>query len=188
MRLLRGTPTAVTAGPPASHQTVRLSRGRHSSPERGTCVMELASMLDSGPFTDHPRSVCPVIAAFLRSYNDWVDDRRRQDLYACAAKVVGSRSSRSVEQARTRRLIKWAAELEQRRVKRLQLGCRPWVNRSDPEPGDVASWVMYAIARQKHHPHDEVLSVVDELLEMGRSRASRPGRFSDELAPVCLVG
>jgi hypothetical protein len=156
--------------------------------------MELASMLDSGPFTDHPRSVCPVIAAFLRNYNDWLDDGRRQDLYAYAAKVVGSRTSRSVEQARTRRLMKWAAELEQRRVKRLPIGCRPWVNPSDPEPGDVASWVVYAIARQKDHPHEEVLSVVDELLEMGRTRVSWPARSSEGLPPApaeqvtCVLG
>lgn len=188
MRLLRTAhkpaTTRLQGGVPATHQTVRLSRGRHSSPERGACVMELASMLDTGPFTDHPRSVSPVIAAFLRSYNDWVDDRRRQDLYACAAKVVGSRSSRSVEQARTRRLMKWAAELEQRRVKRLPIGCRPWVNPSDAEPGEVASWVVYAIARQKDHPHDEVLSVIDELLEIGGTRASRPCPPSDGLSPT----
>jgi len=151
-------------------------------------------MLDSGPFTDHPRSVCPVIAAFLRTYNDWVDDGRRQDLYAYAAKVVGSRASRSVEEARTRRLMKWAAELEQRRVKRLPIGFRPWVSPSDPEPGDVASWVVYAIARQKDHPHDEVLRVVDELLEMEGTRASRLGRTGGELSPAppdqitCPVG
>jgi len=156
--------------------------------------MELASMLDSGPFTDHPRSVCPVIAALLRNYNDWLDDGRRQDLYAYAAKVVGSRTSRSVEQARTRRLVTWAAELERRRVKRLAIGCRPWVNPSDPEPGDVASWVVYAIARQKEHPHAEVLSVIDDLLEMGRTRSPRPARSSAELSPApldhltCLIG
>jgi hypothetical protein len=199
MRLLGTTHRPVTARPkvagsPATHQTVRLSRGRHSSPARGACVMELASMLDTGPFTDHPRSVCPVIAAFLRNYNDWVDDGRRQDLYAYAAKVVGSRTSRSVEQARTRRLMRWAAELEQRRVKRLPIGCRPWVNPSDPEPGDVASWVVYAIARQKAHPHHEVLSVLDDLLEMGRARESRPARPGVGLSPaqpdqlICLVG
>lgn len=179
---------------PPTHQTVKLSRGRHSSPERGTCVMELASMLDSGPFTDHPRSVCPVIAAFLRDYNDWLDDGRRQDLYAYAAKVVGSRASRSVEQARTRRLMKWAAELERRRLKRLTVGCRPWVDPSDPEPGDVASRVVYAIARQKDHPHEEVLSVVDELLEIGRTRSSWPARSGEGPLPappdqvMCLIG
>ena len=198
MNLLRTTNRAETGRPeggrPATHQTVRLSRGRHSSPERGACVMELASMLDTGPFTDHPRSVCPVVAAFLRNYNDWVDDGRRQDLYAYAAKAVGSRTSRAVEEARTRRLMKWAVELEQRRVKRLPIGCRPWVNPSDPEPGDVASWVVYAIARQKDHPHDEVLSVIDELLEIGGTRQARPVRPSDGVKPtpgdpvICLVG
>ncbi|HET6870631.1 MAG TPA: hypothetical protein VFH80_32270 [Solirubrobacteraceae bacterium] len=198
MKLLRTTNKAMTAQPqggrPATHQTVRLSRGRHSSPDRGACVMELASMLDSGPFTDHPRSVCPVIAAFLRNYNDWVDDRRRQDLYAYAAKTVGSRSSRTVEEARTRRLMKWAAQLEQRRVKRLPIGCRPWVNPSDPEPGDVASWVVYAIARQKDHPHEEVLLMIDELLEIGRTRRAGRARIGDGHPPTppervtCLVG
>ena len=52
-----------------SHQTVRLSAGRHSSPAEGVCVMELASMLAHEPFSDQQRSVCPVIAAFLRAYN-----------------------------------------------------------------------------------------------------------------------
>ena len=53
-----------------SYQTIKLSTGRHSSPEVGACVMELASMLAGEPFTDQPESVCPVIASFLRAYND----------------------------------------------------------------------------------------------------------------------
>jgi hypothetical protein len=146
--------------------------------------MELASMLDGGPFTDHPRSVCPVIAAFLRSYNDWLDDGRRQDLYAYAAKAVGSRTSRTVEEARTRRLMEWAAELEGRRVKRVSFGSRPWVNLSDPEPGDVASWVVHAIARQKDQLHEEALSVVDELLDIGRTRKPLPGCSSHNRSPA----
>jgi hypothetical protein len=54
--------------------------------------MELASMLAGERFTDHPRSVDPVLAAFLREYNDRTDDRRRQDLYALASAVVGTRA------------------------------------------------------------------------------------------------
>src|SRR3954465_11794258 len=68
-----------------SHPTGALTRGKHASPRSGACVMELASMLAGEPFTDRPGSVCPVVAAFLRSYNDAVDDRRRQDLYPYAA-------------------------------------------------------------------------------------------------------
>ena len=53
-----------------SYQTIKLSTGKHSSPEVGACVMELASMLAGEPFSDHPESVCPVIGSFLRAYND----------------------------------------------------------------------------------------------------------------------
>ena len=67
-------------------------------------------MLAGEPFSDHPSCVCPVIAGFLRVYNDGLDDERRQDLYAYAAKVVGSRGSASTEQARAARLVEWAHE------------------------------------------------------------------------------
>lgn len=54
-------------------------------------------MLAGEEFSDHPMSVCRVIGSFLRSYNDSIDDEGRQDLYACAAKVVGSRGSKELE-------------------------------------------------------------------------------------------
>jgi len=83
-----------------SFQTVRLKPGRHISPEHGVCVMELASMLAGERFTDRPRSVSPVVAEFLRTYNDLVDDQRRQDLYRLAAASVGTRSSSTTERLR----------------------------------------------------------------------------------------
>jgi hypothetical protein len=76
-----------------SHQTVRHSARRYASPDEGACVMELASMLAGESFSDAPRSVCPVIAAFFRTYNDRMDDRRRQDVYAYAVRAVGTRST-----------------------------------------------------------------------------------------------
>src|ERR671930_246676 len=72
--------------------------------------MELASMLAGEPFSDHPRSACPVIGAFLRAYNDGLPDDRRQDLYAYAAKVVGTASGRKVRRARARLCLEWFAE------------------------------------------------------------------------------
>src|SRR5947199_5726798 len=92
-----------------SHQTIKLSKGKHSSPSDGACVMELASMLAGEKFTDHPESVCPAIGSFLRAYNDAVEDARRQDLYAYASRVVGTRASAEVERARAERLLEWAA-------------------------------------------------------------------------------
>lgn len=96
--------------PEFSHQTVRLSRGKHGSPALGMCVMELASTLAGERFGDHPRSVSPVIAGLLRQYNDAVDDERRQALIPYAALAVGTRSSKEAERARARRCVRWAAE------------------------------------------------------------------------------
>ena len=76
--------------PQVSYQTIRLAKGKHQSAEQGACVMELASMLAGESFTDHPQSVSAPIASFLRRYNDVLDDRRRQDLYPYAARVVGT--------------------------------------------------------------------------------------------------
>jgi hypothetical protein len=96
--------------PEPSHQTVRLSRGRHRSPSAGVCVMELASMLGGEPFSDRSRSVSPVIGAFLRTYNDGVDDLRRQDLYRVAAEVVGTAEGREAERRRAALCLAFARE------------------------------------------------------------------------------
>src|SRR4051794_22993287 len=151
-----------------SHQTVRLSRGRHQGPEQGACVMELASMLAGEPFSDHPRSACPVIGAFLRAYNDGLPDDRRQDLYEYAAKVVGTTSGRRVRRARARRCLTWfAGEIPgARRPSRLSLILAGWTL------GSVGRAAARA-ARSSTHTHRSVLRLLDELVEIGRP-AGRP--------------
>jgi hypothetical protein len=76
-----------------SHQTIKLSRGKHAGPAQGACVMELASMLAGERFTDRPKAASPIVATVLRCYNDGLDDRRRQDLYRYAAASVGTRET-----------------------------------------------------------------------------------------------
>jgi len=93
----------------ASYQTVRLTRGRHKSPAHGACVMELASMLAGEEFSDRPRCVDPVIAAYLRAFNDRLDHRRRQDLRPYASAVVGTSGSRSARRARRRMCLAYAS-------------------------------------------------------------------------------
>jgi hypothetical protein len=97
-----------------SHQTVRLSAGRHRSASAGACVMELASMLAHEPFSDRPGTASPVIAAFLRTYNDGLDDERRQDLYPLAALIVGSTGGRGLEDLRASRCLAFAESLGHR--------------------------------------------------------------------------
>jgi hypothetical protein len=107
--------------PELSHQTVRLSRGRHASPAHGMCVMELASQLAGERFSDHPKSVSPVIGGLLRQYNDAIDDVRRQALLRYAALVVGTRGAPEAELARARRCVAWAAQHSGRRPSRWRL-------------------------------------------------------------------
>ena len=153
---------------PASFQTVHLARGRHQSPDQGACVMELASMLADEPFSDHPRSVCPVMAAFLRAYNDGLPDDRRQDLYEYAAKVVGTASGRRVRRARARHCLTWfAGEIPGgRRPSRLSLLLAGWTL------GSVGRAAARA-ARSSVETHRSVLRLLDELVEIGHP-AGRP--------------
>jgi hypothetical protein len=73
--------------------------------------MELASMLAGERFSDRPATVSPVIAAFLRTYNDGIDEDRRQDLYPLAALIVGTTRSRATERERVSRCLEFAREL-----------------------------------------------------------------------------
>ena len=172
-----------------THQTVKLGKGKHSSPESGACVMELASMLAGEPFSDHPASVCPVIGSFLRSYNDAVDDRRRQDLYAFASKVVGSRSSGAVERARAERLGDWATQVRPRRWTRvLPAKVRAYALHHKPPAESLGTYAVHAIRKHTDETHAAALALIDELLAIDCTRPaatvvaagadSRPGALA----------
>jgi hypothetical protein len=145
-----------------SHQTVRLARGRHASRHAGVCVMELASMLADEPFSDRPSSVSPTIGAFLRTYNDGLDDERRQDLYSVAAAIVGTANGRAVERERVGRCLTFALGHGARTPAR-----RASLALATPEP--AGAWA--AIAALESSAHDEALALVDELVALGRHRA-----------------
>ncbi len=151
---------------PVSYQTIKLSTGRHSSPEVGACVMELASMLAGEPFTDQPESVCAVIGSFLRAYNDVVDDNRRQDLYAYAAKVVGSARPPAVQRARADLLAAWALEMRQRRWSRWFVpGWLRGIGFERLPPIDVLGiHAARSVSRPSDERHAAALALIDELL------------------------
>jgi hypothetical protein len=159
-----------------SHQTIRLSKGKHASPNEGACVMELASMLAGEPFSDRPATVCPVIAGFLRAYNDRVDDERRQDLYRYAAEVVDSRAGADVEHAREQRCLEWADGMRRQRPRPMR-----WIARSSPTAVDrrlgldaAGTYAARSIRRHGERTHVAALLLVDELIAMGREGAVVP--------------
>ena len=149
---------------PATYQTIKLSKGRHNSPDEGACVMELASMLAGEPFSDPPASVCPVIGSCLRAYNDWIDDDRRQDLYRYASKVVGTRAPQEVQRARADRVTAWIGEAAHRRWTRFLLVRGMFALMLWPQPDDLGSRMVQAVARRRRGSHDEVLGLIEELV------------------------
>jgi hypothetical protein len=170
---------------PVNYQTIKLSKGKHTSAEDGACVMELASMLAGEQFSDHPASVCPVIGSFLRAYNDSVDDSRRQDLYGYASRVVGTRALGEVQRVRAERLLQWAAELRQRRWTRVILPPRlraVGLHRHPPLDA-VGTHAVHAIPRHNDETHSVVLALVEELLTItdpsGTMPAAAPPRMLD---------
>jgi hypothetical protein len=153
---------------PANFQTVRLGRGKHASPAEGACVMELASMLAGEPFSDRPVSVSPAIAAFLRAYNDSLDDRRRQDLYGVATQVLGTRSTPEVEQRRIRHWTNWAARRRAKRSRWARVYWRVRHGRHLSYDTDVAAFLaVKSIGRHTDESHAEVLRLIGELCAIG---------------------
>lgn len=152
-----------------SHQTVKLSRGKHAFPEDGACVMELASMLSGERFSDHPESVCPVIGSFLRAYNDSVDDARRQDLYAFAAGVVGSSGSATVQRARADHLAAWTQQNRDRRWSRWFVPTRLRSAMQQRSISVLGIDAVRSIPRLTDDTHAAALALIDELLAITTS-------------------
>jgi hypothetical protein len=66
-----------------------LSRGKHRSPKKGACFMELASFLAGEDWSDHPTCTHPLLASMARDVNDHVDDFARSRLAPLIPEVIG---------------------------------------------------------------------------------------------------
>jgi hypothetical protein len=169
---------------PVTYQTIRLSKGKHTSKEHGACVMELASMLADEPFSDHPAAVCPVIGSLLRAYNDSIDDRRRQDLYGYAARIVGSRGTTEVERMRTEHLTAWLATPPTRRWTRFMFPARLRAMSPKPPLDVLGAGAVRSLNVHDDRTHENMLELIDDLLAMGADeRAPSAGGPAGTLGP-----
>ena len=66
-----------------------LSRGRHRTPRKGACFMEMASFLAGERWSDHPSCTHPVLSTLARCVNDMLDDTSRQQISTMIPDVVG---------------------------------------------------------------------------------------------------
>ncbi len=88
--------------------TINLKPGRHDSGDE-MCAMEAAAYIAGEPLSDHPQCVCPVIASFIRSWNDGLpnDETRTRLLIPLVKLVIGSRSTPEIENRRTWMILDW---------------------------------------------------------------------------------
>jgi len=169
--------------------SVRLEPGVHRTPGDGVCLLELASMVAGERFSDRPRCVCVVIAAFLRGWNDRSSHVERQALRPYARRIVGSRSRRSVTRRRRDICLTWAgADLTgnwvSRAARRLGMrlrvfalvGARPAM-RLNEGAGELASRVVFS-----RYDSATGLRLIDTLLAVGSELAPAPAAQNPDRA------
>jgi hypothetical protein len=154
--------------------------------------MELASMLAGERFTDHPACASLVVGAFLRAYNDGVDDRRRQTLLGWASRVVGTRAAEEVETARAQACAAWIERIlgQEGRFRwrrwRLALEACRIDGRTPQGIGRAAGRLAVMVAREDGDlGHARVLALLDELV--GRPHDERVSGGAPD-AVVCASG
>ena len=79
--------TMSTSGVPDS--VPLLSRGKHRSPRKGACFMELVSFMSGESWSDHPACTHPLLASLARLVNDYTSDVGRHHLAPLIPSVIG---------------------------------------------------------------------------------------------------
>lgn len=139
-------------------------------------------MLAGERFGDRPASVCPVIGAILRAYNDNVGDGRRQDLFRFAADAVDTRRDYRVQRRRADAALDWADACYRSRGGTL-------LAPPDPEgPRDeIGFYVVGALGRRgrwSDEQHAAMIGLVAELIEIDCGQELGAPLLGDELEQV----
>jgi hypothetical protein len=90
-------------------ENIRLKFGGHQFREDGLCAMEAVAYLAGEPHSDCPVCTCPILAAYVRSLNDGMDDETRQLLKPYILRLIGTNNDKEQERAE---LLVWAAVTE----------------------------------------------------------------------------
>ena len=84
------------------------ARGGHKRSDNIACIMEAVAFIAGEPWSDHPDCACPVISAFLRSWNDALPDSERDALLRpLVLLMVNTRSTKDVERCRAMMAADW---------------------------------------------------------------------------------
>src|SRR6185312_16006004 len=91
---------------------IALASGGHTGIDDGMCVMEAVAYVAGEPWSDAPSCACPVIGAFMRSWNDSLpNDKRTELLRPMIPSLVGSKSTPAVENRRAIMACDWLVRM-----------------------------------------------------------------------------
>lgn len=84
-----------------------LQIGAHSD-HKAFCILEAVAFVAGEPWSDAPKCASPVISAFLRSWNDALDDERRDTLLRpLIPKMIGTNGTNALEKRRSMMAADW---------------------------------------------------------------------------------
>jgi hypothetical protein len=162
-----------------------LSRGKHRSPRKGACFMELASVLAGERWSDHPACTHPLLAALARHVNDHTSDAGRPRLAVLIPSVIGLTGddpridARIALRAATTALPVAAAD-RQRVIAVGVLACERVLAELDGRPvGDLQEASRSALARAPH-----AWAWADRFAARGGGPSTR--RFHRQAAPTIV--
>ncbi len=88
-----------------------LLHGKHDKNGNGhveVCAMEAVAFVAGEPWSDHPKCACPVIGAFMRSWNDCLSQEDRDRLLLpLVPKLVGTKGTKKLEARRATMAADW---------------------------------------------------------------------------------
>jgi len=90
-------------------RTFTFGTGSHDTRENGMCVMEAVAYVAGEEHSDSPKCACPVISAFMRTWNDSIDDdaRRRELLSPFIFRLPGTKADAETELKRSWMAFDW---------------------------------------------------------------------------------
>lgn len=132
-----------------------LSRGRHRTPRKGACFMEMASYLAGERWSDHPACTHPLLAALARDVNDHTSDAARPRLGLLIPSVVGLVADDPTVDVRLALLcathaLPVAAEERQRVMAVAALTCERVLAQAEGRPAELAASTTAALASAPH--------------------------------------
>lgn len=93
----------------AALDTITLSAGSHTPDSGKMCAMGAAAFIAGEPWTDSPKCVCPVIATFMRAWNDDLPNNEERDrlLKPLIPLTIGTKGNNQLKERRSFMAIDW---------------------------------------------------------------------------------